>query len=113
MTVFVVLTIFHMVEIRQTTMFTKWFDSLKDRKARARVQVRIDRMEMGNFGDSVPVGGGVSELRVFYGPGYRVYYVQKRNVPSFYFRVGIKVPSQLTSQKIEKLPGNWRYKHDY
>jgi putative addiction module killer protein len=70
----------HMIEVRKTTIFSKWFDSLKDRKARARIQVRIDRLELGNFGDTAPVGSGVSELRILYGPGYRVYYVQKGNV---------------------------------
>ncbi len=66
-----------MIEVRKTAIFSKWFDSLKDRKARARIQARIDRVEMGNFGDSAPVGAGVSELRIFYGPGYRVYYIQR------------------------------------
>jgi putative addiction module killer protein len=46
-----------MIEVRKTAIFTKWFDSLKDRKARARIQARIDRVEMGNFGDVAPVGG--------------------------------------------------------
>jgi putative addiction module killer protein len=50
--------------------------SLKDRKAKARVQARIDRLELGNFGDVAPVGEGVSELRIHYGPGYRVYFMQ-------------------------------------
>ncbi len=53
-----------MIEVRKTAIFSKWFDSLKDRKARARIQARIDRVEMGNFGDSAPVGAGVSELRI-------------------------------------------------
>jgi putative addiction module killer protein len=66
-----------MIEVRKTEIFTKWFDGLKDRKARARIQARIDRVEMGNFGDLVPVGDGISELRIFYGPGYRVYFEQK------------------------------------
>jgi putative addiction module killer protein len=57
-----------MIEVRKTTIFSKWFDSLKDRKARARIQGRIDRLELGNFGDTAPVGSGVSELRIFYGP---------------------------------------------
>ena len=56
------------------------FVSLKDRKAKARIQVRIDRVEMGNFGDVSPVGEGVSELRIFYGPGYRVYFVKQNAV---------------------------------
>lgn len=66
----------HMIEVRKTDEFTKWLDGLKDRRAKARIQVRIDRLELGNFGDIAPVGEGVSELRIFYGPGYRVYFVQ-------------------------------------
>ncbi len=69
-----------MIEVRKTEIFTRWFDDLKDRKARARIQARIDRIELGNFGDIAPVGEGVSEFRVFYGPGYRVYFVQKNSV---------------------------------
>jgi putative addiction module killer protein len=66
-----------MIEIRTTARFIKWFKSLKDRRAKARIQARIDRVEMGHFGDVAPVGEGVSELRIFYGPGYRVYFVQR------------------------------------
>jgi len=66
-----------MIEVRTTARFRKWFRSLKDRRAKARIQARIDRIEMGHFGDVAPVGEGVSELRIFYGPGYRVYFVQK------------------------------------
>lgn len=69
-----------MIEVRKTVIFAKWFDGLKDRKARARIQARIDRVEMGNFGDVAPVGSGVSELRIFYGPGYRVYFVHRHSV---------------------------------
>ncbi|UYO75173.1 type II toxin-antitoxin system RelE/ParE family toxin [Halomonas qinghailakensis] len=66
-----------MIEVRTTDKFTKWFKSLNDRRAKARIQARIDQVEMGHFGDVAPVGEGVSELRIFYGPGYRVYFVQK------------------------------------
>lgn len=69
-----------MIEVRKTEIFTKWFDNLKDRKARARIQARIDRVEIGNLGDVSPVGDGVSELRIFYGPGYRVYFVQRNSI---------------------------------
>ncbi len=69
-----------MIEVRKTEIFTKWFDNLKDRKARARIQARIDRVELGNFGDIAPVGEGVNEFRIFYGPGYRVYFVQRNSV---------------------------------
>lgn len=65
------------MEVRTTAGFTRWLRSLKDRQAKARIQARIDRIEMGHFGDVASVGEGVSELRIFYGPGYRVYFVQK------------------------------------
>ena len=68
------------MEVRQTALFARWFASLKDRRAWARIQARITRIEMGNFGNAEPVGEGVSELRIFYGPGYRVYFVCKDSV---------------------------------
>lgn len=66
-----------MVEIRKTELFTKWIDGLEDIRARARILVRIERLATGNPGDVKPVGEGVSELRIDYGPGYRVYYTQR------------------------------------
>ena len=66
-----------MVGIKKTDVFAKWLDNLKDTPAKARILVRIDRMQNGNFGDASPVGEGVSELRIFYGPGYRIYFVQR------------------------------------
>jgi len=66
-----------MVEIRQTQTFAQWIDALKDLRARARIQARIERLAMGNAGDVKPVGEGVSELRVDYGPGYRVYFKKR------------------------------------
>lgn len=66
-----------LIEIRQTDTFVRWFDGLRDRRARARVDVRIRRLSLGNPGDVRPVGEGVSELRIDYGPGYRVYFVQR------------------------------------
>jgi len=66
-----------MPEVRQTEVFARWLGSLRDRQARARIQVRIDRLEIGNPGDVKPVGGGVSEMRIDYGPGYRVYFVER------------------------------------
>ena len=65
------------MEIRKTEIFVDWLDNLRDSRAKARIIARLDRMEMGNFGDVRPVGGGVSELRIHYGPGYRVYFVQR------------------------------------
>jgi len=63
-----------MVEIRKTEVFATWLDGLTDLQARARVQVRIERLASGNPGDVKPVGETVSELRIHYGPGYRVYF---------------------------------------
>ena len=66
-----------MFEIRQTTAFAGWFENLRDRQARSRIDVRIRRLSIGNPGDVEPVGEGVSELRIDYGPGYRVYFVRR------------------------------------
>lgn len=63
-----------MIEIRKTDKFGKWIDGLRDIRARARILVRIERLSLGNPGDVRPVGEGVSEMRIDYGPGYRVYY---------------------------------------
>lgn len=63
--------------IRQTDEFAAWLRRLRDPLARARVQVRLDRLQLGLVGDVKPVGEGVSELRVNYGPGYRVYFAQR------------------------------------
>ena len=66
-----------MIEVRETTVFSDWLASLRDAQARVRVQARILRLRHGNPGDVKPVGKGVSELRIDYGPGYRVYYLQR------------------------------------
>ena len=66
-----------MFEIRKTETYAPWLDGLRDIHARARVQVRVERLAAGNPGDVRPVGEGVSEMRIDYGPGYRVYYTQR------------------------------------
>ena len=66
-----------MFEIRKTETYARWLDGLRDIRARARVQVRVERLAAGNPGDVRPVGEGVSEMRIDYGPGYRVYYTQR------------------------------------
>ena len=65
------------IEIRQTEVYADWFSKLRDRQARARIDVRIRRLSLGNPGDVKPVEEGVSELRIDYGPGYRIYFVQR------------------------------------
>ena len=66
-----------MIEVRQTETFARWFARLRDRRAQRRVQARIDRLQIGNAGDVRPVGEGVLEMRIDYGPGYRMYFVQR------------------------------------
>ena len=66
-----------MVLIRKTNLFMKWLTGLRDQKAIARIQIRTDRLALGNPGDVRPVGSGISEMRIDYGPGYRVYFSQR------------------------------------
>lgn len=69
-----------MIQIQQTEAYGKWFSGLRDRVARARIDIRIRRLSLGNPGDAKPVGDGVSELRVDHGPGYRIYFIQRGEV---------------------------------
>jgi putative addiction module killer protein len=66
-----------MIEIRETEVYALWFSSLRDRQVKARIDTRIRRLSLGNPGDVKPVGAGVSELRIDYGPGYRIYFIQR------------------------------------
>ena len=69
-----------MIEIRQTPEYESWFEKLRDVQAKARILARIRRLSLGNLGDVKPVGEGVSELRITYGPGYRIYVKQVGDV---------------------------------
>lgn len=69
-----------MIEIVKSDRFDRWLTQLKDSRARARIEARILRLSMGNPGDVKPVGGGVSEMRIDHGPGYRVYYMRRGQV---------------------------------
>jgi putative addiction module killer protein len=66
-----------MIEIRKTEAFDRWFAAVSDRFAQRRIQIRIDRLQLGNPGDVRAVGHGVSEMWIDYGPGYRVYFMQR------------------------------------
>lgn len=69
-----------MLEIRETPAYVAWFSGLRDRTARARIDIRIRRLSLGNPGDVRPVGEGVSELRIPYGPGYRIYLTRQGDI---------------------------------
>ena len=69
-----------MIEIRETEVYKKWFSTIKDRKTKSVIDVRIRRVSLGNFGDVEPVGKGVSELKIDYGPGFRVYFLNQRDI---------------------------------
>jgi putative addiction module killer protein len=66
-----------MFEIRQTAVFEAWIDGLKDMRAVARIEVRLRRLSLGHLGDSKSLGDGVSEMRIDYGPGYRLYFTRR------------------------------------
>ena len=97
------------MEIRKTEFFAEWLDSLRDLQARARVQARIERLALGNAGDVQAVGEGVSELRIHYGPGYRVYFKMQSGHLIILLAGGdkrtqakdIKIAQQLARQLIE------------
>ena len=82
-----------MFEVRQTETYKKWFKTLKDRRARARIDIRIKRISLGNLGDVKPVGKGVFEFRIDYGPGYRIYFLE-RNRTIIVLLVGGKKTTQ-------------------
>lgn len=69
-----------MIELIKTDIFDDWLDNLRDRRAKALIQIRLRRLSLGNPGDVRPVGEGLSELRIDYGPGYRVYFMRRGSV---------------------------------
>jgi putative addiction module killer protein len=97
-----------MIEILTTEDFDKWLRKLKDRAGRLRILERIDRLANGNPGDVKPVGQGVSELRLTYGPGYRVYYLQDGETVILLLIGGDKSSQQKDIDKAQALADEWR-----
>ena len=81
--------------------FTEWLERLADRQARARIRARLDRVALGNLGDSKAVGKGVSELRIDWGPGYRVYFARVENVVLLLLCGGDKTTQQKDIQRAQ------------
>jgi putative addiction module killer protein len=94
-----------MIEIRKTDHFLEWFESLKDIRVRAKIQARIDRAVLGNLGDCQPVGEGVSEMRIHFGAGYRVYFTQHGDSLIFLIAGGDKSTQRKDISKAIELAG--------
>jgi putative addiction module killer protein len=92
-----------MLEVRQTATYSEWFAGLRDRNAKARVDIRVRRLALGNAGDVKPVGEGVSELRIDYGPGYRVYFIQKGSTVIVLLAAGDKASQDRDIRQAEVL----------
>lgn len=95
-----------MLEIRKTETYLQWIDALQDVKGRARILVRIERLAAGNPGDVKPVGEGVSELRLDFGPGYRVYYKKKGKEIVILLAGGDKASQEKDIEKAKELARN-------
>lgn len=92
-----------MNQLHKTEKFALWMDNLRDIRARARIQVRLDRLARGNAGDHKSVGGGVVELRIDYGAGYRVYYTSQRQTIIFLLIGGDKSTQQADIDMAQQL----------
>lgn len=97
-----------MVEVVRSGTFDRWFRQLKDRRAVARVLVRINRLAAGNPGDVKPVGQGVSELRIPYGPGYRIYYLHDGDQVILLLTGGDKSSQDADIRQAHQIAAEWR-----
>ena len=96
------------MQVRQTERYVRWFKSLRDVRAKARIDARIRRISLGNLGDSKSVGGGVQELRVDYGPGYRVYFLRQGMELIVLLCGGDKSRQQADIAEAQRLAADWK-----
>ena len=96
------------LEILKSETFNNWLADLKDRQARVRIQVRLDRMALGNPGDVKPVREGVSEMRIDHGPGYRVYFMQRGHLRIVLLAGGDKGSQEADIERAIKIARNWK-----
>lgn len=97
-----------MIEVLRSDIFDRWLSGLRDRRAVARIAARLDRLAAGNPGDAQPVGEGISELRINYGPGYRVYFIQKGQVLIVLLCGGDKSTQDRDIRQAKALANEWR-----
>ena len=97
-----------MIEIRETETFSKWLAKLRDQGAKARIASRLRRLAFGNPGDVEPVGEGISELRIHYGPGYRVYFIQHGTLFVVLLCGGGKSSQKLDIANAKALAAEWK-----
>ena len=97
-----------MIELIRSATFDRWLSGLRDRRAVARIAARLDRMAAGNPGDVQPVGEGVSELRINYGPGYRVYFIQQGPVLIILLCGGDKSTQSKDIKQAKVLAEEWK-----
>jgi putative addiction module killer protein len=97
-----------MVDIIKSATFDRWLRKLRDPRARARIEMRIRRLELGNPGDVEPIGSGLSEMRIDYGPGYRVYYMQQRSVLVVLLCGGDKSTQKNDIKKAKEIAAEWK-----
>jgi putative addiction module killer protein len=96
------------IRILKSTTFDAWMKGLADHRARARIEARIRRLSLGNPGDVKPVGSGVSELRIDYGPGYRVYYLQRGRVLVVLLCGGDKRTQDADIKRAQAIAAQWK-----
>lgn len=97
-----------MAELIRSTTFDRWLSGLRDGRAVARIAARLDRLASGNPGDAQPVGDGVSELRINYGPGYRVYFIQRGPVLIILLCGGDKSSQDRDIKQAKALAAQWK-----
>ncbi len=97
-----------MIKILRSPEFIKWHSKIRDTAAQAKIQVRLDRMEDGNLGDVKPVGEGVSEARIHYGAGYRLYFIQQSNAVLIMLGGGDKSSQERDIKKAKKMAQQWK-----
>ena len=96
------------LQVVQTTHYARWFTSLRDEQAKARILVRIRRLSLGNFGDAKALGGGIAELRIDYGPGYRVYFARRGEMLVLLLTGGDKSRQQADIAQARAIAAEWK-----